>query len=342
MAWTHIGTDAYGVDTSGQGSWTLAAGTVGDLRVLTIMIIDTISVSSISGGGVTTWHRAGGANTSTAANGAFGTNATIQMWYGRITSAGTALTVNYSSSIGSDSVRLHRADYRDAGGIQEPPLLVGVNYTDNANSVTTITWPEVTAGDSTHGDQLAVGYAFTATSATNGSTSGYTYSQDSSGNEHVYNLTVAASSSQQPTATQTSGGGYSAQLCVFAAIGSITANAGHAAVTAAAQKPGPGITATGALVTAAAQQAGNGIGAYAGAAAVTAAAQSPGNILTQPAGWAAVTATAEGVLGQGGETPAHRRYTVPPETRTIVASESRSSTVAPENRTVTVIPQESE
>lgn len=270
VTWTHELTDDYQATTvSGTGkTWTISAGTTGDLRIIRFHTEagSSIHVSSLSGGGVTTWARAGSTNSSSGSGGV------IEYWYGPITGSGTSLSITYSGSVGGNSARMYRADFRCSSPLSALTV-ENTGYTDKTSNVTTITWPTVTAGSV--GTQLAVGFAWSGSTPSTGSTSGYTYALDSSGNVNLYNTTVAASSNQAPTAPQTSGE-YSAELVIFSNNVSTSASAGVATVTAAAQ----GITAT--LIP----------GAAAGRAAATAAANNASVHISPTAGVAQATAAA--------------------------------------------------
>lgn len=334
MTWTHELTDDYRNATSGQTSWTVAAGTVGDLRVIRFHTEAAINVSSLSGGGVSSWARAGSVNTSSGSGGR------IEYWYGIVTSAGTGLTITYSSSIGSTSVRSLRADFRCDAKLNNLAV-ANTGYTDQTASSGTITWPTVTAGP--YGTQLAVGFAWLSGAAFSGSSPGYTYSVDGNGNFNLYDTTVAPSSNQAPTATQSTGQ-YSAELVVFSnnaaapnpgnaaatasAYGATTRltvapNAGKAAVTAAAYRIVSGHLGFPADVSAQASNPSVRIGwlAHPGVAQATAAGIAVfyvGLGIFPSLGTASATAFNPNVLLPGGGNPT-RIYYVPIEVRSFVA-----------------------
>lgn len=214
--WTHQLTDDFKVSTtSNQASWTLTAGTVGDVRVLHILTeSSTVSVSSLSGGGVTTWTQAGSANTVSSSD--FGVASKAQIFYGRVTSTGTALTITYSASIGTSIVQSYRQDFRSSnGGVNVSLAASGFIQTSNTTSSSPMTWPSLTT---TRAGQLVTGVAWdngpTGGSLT-GSTTGYTYTADTNVNYHVYRLVTANSETEAPTMTFTGTNGWASMLAIL-------------------------------------------------------------------------------------------------------------------------------
>lgn len=218
--WTREGTDDYTNNTSGGTSFTVSAANVGDLRVFMFHEIQAgVHITSISGAGVGEFNTVTGVLTSTATNGGgWGTNSTIECWYGWCSGSGTTLSVSYSASMGSNPVRMYAQRFRPtlaSKGPQcsYPSIQTQHSFNDTNNSVTAIDWTSITARN--YGTQLAVGYAFSGTSPSAGSTSGYTYTLDGNSNLRIWDTTVGNGIAQAPTATQTSGAGYSAVLCLF-------------------------------------------------------------------------------------------------------------------------------
>lgn len=342
MTWTKTGTDTYlgSSRTSGQTSATLSAGTVGDLRVIEFLTCaSTVSVSSLSGGGVTTWTRAGSVNV--VASTTIGVAANAEIWYGKITSSGTALTIAYSGTVGSTSCRLMQRDYRTnrSGTPTYSVSSTGFLQTSGHTSSSPLTWPSLTTKGS---GELVVGVMgnFGTMSAPSGASTGYTYTTDTDANYHIYRLTCAAAEAEAPTLTFTGSDGWYAMDAIFddglSAPGSASAtgaaqrvgsnatqNAGSASATAAAQRAGSNVTANagsasataagfpitfglgqnppGASATGSAKQAGANVVQNAGSASATAAAKQAGSTVTQNTGSASATAAAQPATPTAGQ-----------------------------------------
>lgn len=196
MTFTKTGTDTYRNVSSGQGSWTLNSGTVNDLRIIGNMVeSSTITVSTVSGGGVAAWNLAGTVFST-------GSNRKLDIWYGSINSAGTALTLTYSSAIGSTVVRGWMMDFRSSlPGTRNWQMLSQTTIT-NASS-TTVTFPT----QNTQGaDSLYVSVGHVANTASAGSTPGFSYVIDVNGNPRCWNLACAATTAVNATCTQSPAG----------------------------------------------------------------------------------------------------------------------------------------
>lgn len=201
MSFTHIGTDKLSSLSSLTGNntnFTVTAGTTNDLRVFCCIIgDDTSGVSSLSGGGVTTWTHAGATFQDSANNNAF------DIWYGTITSAGTSLTVNFSSSISSTPVDLYQLDFRSSNSGSLSWITEGYNSISSTGTATN--FPNVS---SVNAQELYVGFLFDENTGAIGSTSGFVYPTPLPGNQspYCYNLNLSGGTSYQPTATQSSAG----------------------------------------------------------------------------------------------------------------------------------------
>lgn len=198
MSWSHPIADDWRSVTTGQTAWTVSAGTVGDLRVIhTLIVAPGIVISNMAGGGVTTWNRAGGARSVTALNAAFGTNAVTDLWYGPITSTGTALTITYGGpAIGATSVRQFRRDFRSS----RPMVNVMATQQSYAESPTApnVLWSSL---NTVAGDELVVCDSGVQGTLGAGSSTGYTYDLDPFGNPHAYRMSAEANQAQAPTYT---------------------------------------------------------------------------------------------------------------------------------------------
>lgn len=173
--------------------------TAGDEMVLTTQIpTGGVSVSSISGGGVTTWNKV-------IANAGNGTVNRVEMWVGTVITTGSStITVTYSSSPGAEEIAA--TEFTAAGvnantswGIESSAAQL------NSTASTTVTYPNMTA---VNGSELYVGYAQVQNPpATSGSTTGFNYIQTSTQHNMItYNTSLAANTAYQPTATQNSSG----------------------------------------------------------------------------------------------------------------------------------------
>lgn len=359
MTWTKTGTDTYlgSSRTSGQTSATLSAGTTGDLRVILFLTCSSsVSVSSLSGGGVTTWQRAGSVNA--VASTTIGVAANAEIWYGQITGSGTALTIAYNGTVGSTSCRLMQRDFRTSrtGSPTYSVSSTGYLQTSGHTSSSPLTWPSLTTKGS---DELVVGVMgnFGTMSSPSGSSTGYTYTTDGDANYHVYRLSCAAAEVEAPTLTFSGTDGWYAMSAIF---DDGLSAAGSAGVTAAglgagAQgQAGPGVAA----VTAAGQSAGaqgdaEGTGAAAataagllagaqgqsavGVASATAAGLLAGAQLdAEGTGTAGATASAYNAIARGGVTPTQRISVVEAQDRTVMVAPRQVAVVEAESRVVFV------
>jgi hypothetical protein len=153
----------------------------------------TFTVSSVAGGGVTTWTKILGATDATNAG-------REEIWGGVVTATGSAtVTATYSASPGVNC-DLWASELHWSGGT---PTWVSTASNSKINaSSTTITWPTLTSAAS-GGDQAYWGFERAqAATVTAGSTSGFTYSAVSTANGlAVFNGTLAVSTGYAPTAT---------------------------------------------------------------------------------------------------------------------------------------------
>lgn len=358
MTWTKTGTDTYlgSSRTSGQTSATLAAGTVGDLRVIMFLTVSaSVSVASLSGGGVTTWARAG--SVSAVNSTTIGAAATAEIWYGKITGTGTALTIAYNGTVGSTSCRLMKRDFRSSRSGTPTYSASGYAFMQTSGHATgsPLTWPSLTTKGT---DELVVGCMGDFGGPTyTGTTAGYTYSTDTDGNSYQYRLSCGAAEVEAAQMTFSGTDGWYAHQAIFDdGLGPVSAEAdatgtafgagatadappGQAAAAGAAY--GPGMTATAPASPAAALGAALGAsatsGQSAGAAAAVGQAQTAHGYVSPGAGAAAAEGTAFGVIARAGVAPVTRVAVVPAESRTIVVPpDSRVAVVEAESRVIQV------
>ena len=185
-------------NTSGSAvtSLAVAPSNVGDLLIFYSHATNNVSVSSVSGGGVTTWTK--------TTSGANGTNAgSVEMWRGVVTSAGAAtVTVTYSSSPGTNEIVVEEFTMHSTNSTWAIDNS-GVYY--NSTTSTTVDYPSLTP---TNSGELYTGYAWAGSSMSAGTTAGYTYVATSASHYLAYNPNVTGGSATQPTATQSTAGYY--------------------------------------------------------------------------------------------------------------------------------------
>jgi hypothetical protein len=193
-----IGATGAAATSGGTGTTTLPVSptAVGDVLILASNLTSTsLSISSVAGGGVTTWTRIAG--------NFVGTTNTLSIWLGVVTTAGAAtITVTPSGSIAAVAHRLIAQQFTSAGGAGTTWSVDVAGTGRNNSSSTTVTYPTVVPGGS---NRAYIGYGqLTSVGLTTGATSGYTVLLDNGSHQMIYSNTVAGS--QSPTALQTSAG----------------------------------------------------------------------------------------------------------------------------------------
>jgi hypothetical protein len=193
---------------NGTGVTTLADSPAGkgNLLVLYSHATNGVTVTGISGGGVTNW-------TKVASNSASGTGqGNNEMWRGVVTTAGAStITVTYSGAAGNNEIAAQEFTMGSSSGT----WAVDTSGTAiNAGSQTTINYPSLTANSSA---ELYAGYAWSQNAMSAGSTSGFTYAGTSGGKYLAYNTNVTNGTPTQPTATQSTAGNYNSIAAFIAA-----------------------------------------------------------------------------------------------------------------------------
>jgi hypothetical protein len=193
-----IGATGAAATSGGTGTTTLPVSptAVGDVLILGSNLTSTsLSISSVSGGGVTTWTRIAG--------NFVGTTNTLSIWMGRVTTAGAAtITVTPSGSIAAVTHRMIAQQFTSAGGAGTTWAVAVAGTGQNNASSTTVAFPTINPGGT---NRAYIGYSQTAqTGLVTGQTSGYTAVLDNGNNPFIYNGTVTGS--QSPTAAQTPAG----------------------------------------------------------------------------------------------------------------------------------------
>lgn len=186
-------------DANNTNTLTISPSTVGDEVVLATQIPTSgVTVTGVSGGGVTTWNKV----VVSAGN---GTVNRVEMWVGTVVSAGSStITVTYSSSPGAEEITA--TEFTAAGvnastswGIESSASQL------NSTASATVTYPSRTA---VNGSELYVGYAQVQNPpATSGGTPAFNYIITSTQHNVItYDTDLAANTSYQPTANQNSAG----------------------------------------------------------------------------------------------------------------------------------------
>jgi len=217
------------VSQTGTGITTLTgvdAQNVGDLMVAVDEQNDnTLTATSVSGGGVTTWTRAiqyVGINEPRE----------YEIWYGVVTSTGPSLTITFHlSGSNTGSVAEYEAQEFTAGlGSGTTWSLDTANHQETVSS-TTVTYPSLTPAGA---GELYYGFADMPSPPTGTGTSGFTFFTTADTNQTAYDP-AAGSGAVQPTSTQDSAGPSS----VVAAFFMVHAPAPGPAVTVVSPSGGP-------------------------------------------------------------------------------------------------------
>ena len=212
--WQKVGTNDWRSVTTGQGAWTVTAGTVGDLRVIHTLLCDpTITITGMSGGGCANWMLAGSSRTITAFDSTFGFHVSTSLWFGKVTDTGTSLTVTYSSAIGSVSVRQYKRDFRS---LRNPGMIDNYSATqqsfaEQAATTNDIAWSSLTST----GPQLVVGDSGAIVTVSSGTGANFSFESDPFVNPHCHNLVATAGNAHAPGYITTASGDWYALLTIF-------------------------------------------------------------------------------------------------------------------------------
>jgi large repetitive protein len=199
VAISAVGTYVNANNATSGTTYTLAVSptAIGHLLFLTVACdtaTTTVSATSVSGGGVTTWTKVAGHAIFSASN------VNLELWMGVITATGSqTITVTWSAS----ATGHYLGAQEFSSSLASPVWGVdgGGQILNNASS-TAVTYPTRVASAT---GELYAGFAFVAgTGSTSGATSGYTVQLDGLGNPFIYNPSV--SGSQSPAAVQSPAG----------------------------------------------------------------------------------------------------------------------------------------
>jgi hypothetical protein len=185
-------------DATGLTTLSVAPTAVGNCLALGAVTHSTsLSVASVTGGGVTTWVRILSAFVATVAGD------TLDLWLGPVAVAGAStITITGSGSLSSARVAL-TAQELAGGGSGTVWALDGAQSGGLGNtSSTNVTFPTLTPGDV---NSCYIGYSALAnTGLSSGQTSGYVLQLDGHNNPFIYNVSI--SGVQSPVAVQNSAG----------------------------------------------------------------------------------------------------------------------------------------
>lgn len=276
MAITHVGTFASNAVTTTGTTNALSYTTVnlGDVVMVTSATSSaTVGISTLSGGGVTTWNKI----VLLSGN---------DLWWGKVTTVGAVtLTATYSASIAASS--LSAEQYTNGSGSGTTWSVV-TSASHSGASSTTMTYDSMTA---TAAGQLWFGYAVPSTAGSAGSTSGFTYQVDNATFASViaYSVLGASGTVTPPTAPDSPAGTY-------VTVGAIMAASSVTTVTATATLAGSGALNASPAVAVTTTLAGAGSLTANPATAATVTLTGAGTLVATPALTATASLTGSGSL----------------------------------------------
>lgn len=173
-------------------------GALGDAFLFSTSYVSTATLSTVSGGGCTTWTKLVGAFT------AYSGSAKVDLWMGVITSSvGTPVNITIAGTGLTNTQRLSALEFTSGGGPETVWAQDGSSGTKTNTTSTTVTFPTLTPGGI---NRMYIAYGLVANSASPGTqTAGYTLDLDFGSNPYLFNPNV--STSQTPTCTQVNGSG---------------------------------------------------------------------------------------------------------------------------------------
>lgn len=181
---------------------------IGDcLVVFTIVQSGSISVASMSGGGVSSWTRIAGPFQLTFN--------CMDIWLGKITATGSStITITGTSSLAAENNTITVQQFTSGGGAATVWAPDGVGGGLANGSSTAVTYATLTPGGA---GRAYVGFAYTDQNGlTSGQTAGYTVVLDPvDANTFIYNTDV--STGQSPVSAQTPAGGSTAIAALISA-----------------------------------------------------------------------------------------------------------------------------
>jgi RHS repeat-associated protein len=183
----------------GTGATTLPVSpeAVGDVLVLAVGVFgDATTVTSLSGGGVTSWTRLEQYADSSSDD--------VELWMGKVTTAGSStITAAFSASVAGHFVDIDAQEFANFGSATT--WTKDTAGGSGSSGSTTVSYPSLTPATS---GELYIGFAPAYGSVGSGSTPGFTYVPDPGDNMVVYDPVV--SSTVAPTAPQAPSSAYGA------------------------------------------------------------------------------------------------------------------------------------
>lgn len=177
---------------------TVATPAIGNLRIFSVAIDSTPTVTGVSGGGVGTWNQA----TTNTANSQW-----MGLYWGAVTStsvAPTTITVTYSGTVTLIYIELLSQLF--VSDLTNPQWLLNAAGNTNSASGTTITWPTLTP---TIGTGVYFGSTFVDNTGSAGSTSGFTNGV-TTGADNPYCYDTSVTAAVTPTASASPAGWWDA------------------------------------------------------------------------------------------------------------------------------------
>ncbi len=216
-------------EIAGNNSITYTAAAPGDLVILSLQLhTGGISVTGVSGGDVTNWHRAlTYTNTSTDF-------LHFEMWWGVTSNSGLATAkVSYSGSVTSWAIELVADSYATSAAASW--TLVTAAGSSNPSS-TTAAWPRLESGTAAH--QLYWGSSEEESSGTSSSTPSFTSTVTSHGNCLLHDGALQPTTTYAPTCGES-------PPDVSTTVGAIFSAGGMGTTPTPATTPGTAVTITG-------------------------------------------------------------------------------------------------
>ncbi len=192
-----------------------AYNAVGDLAVVGILVASgTVTVSTIMGNNSGTW-------TLRERNQDVANGVCVDIWTAPVisTSAADVITITYSGSTAGVIGNVWPDSITAGLGSNTLWSFPAASSTSTATAVTTIVYPSLTSA-TTANAQAYWGFTNAGDTATGGSSTGFSYILSTvSGNQQIYNLTLASNTTYAPTGTSTPGNYDTAALIIQAANG---------------------------------------------------------------------------------------------------------------------------
>ncbi len=203
---------------------------LGDVLVVTAVGNNTtLTVNTVTGGGVTTWKKAlqyDGVNEARD----------MEIWYGAVTSTGSStITFTWNGSISGLLTEYDAQEFTTGQGAATVWNLDKTGHQENASS-TTVAYPSLTPAAA---GELYFGFVDLPNAPSAGSTTGFTYVTAAAANQVAYNSNVG-SGAIAPTSTQASAGVSSSVAALLSVGGS--SSSGISAVGATFHNFGSAIT----------------------------------------------------------------------------------------------------